>query len=396
MTSTEDKLQGIEGIDETSQGGNEQEPTVADREAVIVRTSIIGIVANVLLAAFKAAVGLAANSIAVVLDAVNNLTDALSSVITIFGAKLGNKKPDKDHPLGHGRYEYLSAMVISAIVLYAGITALIESGKKIIWPEEADYSTITLVIIAVAVLVKLVLGRYVQAKGKQVNSASLVASGKDALFDAVLSTSVLAAALIFMFTGISLEAYVGVVIAIVIVKAGIEMLRETLDDLLGHRPDPELSRAIKRTICSDPDVLGAYDLLMESYGPNLTVAAVHVEVPDVMKADEIDEMTRRLQKAVLSNHGVALATVGIYSRNTTDDHAATMRSDITRVVMAHEGVLQLHGFYVNEQEKSVTFDVIIDFAVKDRDELYEHIVNDVHEMYPEYTFAVTLDRDLSD
>ena len=369
---------------------------VPDREKVIVRTSIIGIVANVALAAFKAAVGLLANSIAVVLDAVNNLTDALSSVITILGAKLANRKPDRDHPLGHGRYEYLSAMVIAAIVLYAGITALIESVKKIIEPEVADYSVQALVIIASAVVVKLVLGRYVQSKGKQVNSGSLIASGKDALFDAALSASVLLAAVVFTFTGISLEAYVGVVISAVIIKAGVEMFTETLDDILGHRPDSELSRGIKRTICTDPAVLGAYDLLIDDYGPNLTVAAVHVEVPDTTTAAEIDAMTRRLQQAVIEEHGVVLATVGIYSRNTSDDVVTEMRSEVTRAVMAHEGVLQMHGFFVNMDAKAVTFDLVIDFAVKDRQTLYREIVYEVTALYPDYSFSVTLDRDFSD
>ncbi|MBQ9041654.1 MAG: cation transporter [Eggerthellaceae bacterium] len=367
-----------------------------DRERVIVRTSIIGIVANVLLVAFKAAVGLAANSIAIVLDAVNNLTDALSSVITILGTKLAGKKPDRDHPLGHGRYEYLSAMVIVAIVLYAGITSLIESVRKIIEPEVADYSVVTLVIVAAAVIVKIVLGRYVTAKGKQVGSGSLIASGKDALFDAAISASVLAAALIYLGTGISLEAYVGVVISIVIIKAGIDMLRETLDDILGHRPEGELSTGIKRTVCEDPDVLGAYDLLLDSYGPDLTIGAIHVEVPDTMTAAQIDAMTRRLQASVYEKHHIALATVGIYSRNTTDDELVEMRSAITRVVMGHEGVLQMHGFYADSEQRVASFDVIIDFDVKERDELYAHIVQDVQNLYPDYTFNITLDRDLSD
>ena len=367
-----------------------------NRQRIIVRTSIIGIIANVLLAGFKAVVGLAANSIAVVLDAVNNLTDALSSVITIIGAKLAGRKPDRNHPLGHGRYEYLSAMVIAAIVLYAGITSLIESVKKIIAPETPDYSTVALVVIASAVVVKLVLGRYVQAKGKQVNSGSLVASGKDALFDAILSASVLAAAVVFMLTGISLEAYVGVVISVVIIKAGIDMLRETLDDILGHRPDPELSRAIKATVVEDPLVLGAYDLLIETYGPDLTVAAIHVEVPDTTSAAQIDEMTRRLQLIVMQRHGVALATVGIYALNTTDDKITAMRSDVTEIVMGHEGVLQMHGFYVNEEQRCIVFDVILDFALVDRQALRDHIVSDIQKLYPDYTVAVTLDRDLSD
>ena len=367
-----------------------------DRQHIIVRTSIIGIVANVLLAGFKAVVGLAANSIAVVLDAVNNLTDALSSVITIIGTKLAGKKADRDHPLGHGRYEYLSAMVISAIVLYAGVTSLIESVKKVIEPEAPDYSAVSLVVIGAAVVVKLVLGRYVQAKGKQVNSGSLVASGKDALFDAILSASVLAAALVFILTGVSLEAYVGIVISGFIIKAGIEMLRETFDDILGHRPDPELSRAVKATVVEDPLVLGAYDLLMESYGPDLTVAAIHVEVPDTTTAAQIDEMTRRLQLAVYEKHGVALATVGIYALNTTNDAVAAMRTAITAQVMGHEGVLQMHGFYVNETMRIIIFDVMLDFAVPDRDALYGQIVSEVEGMYPDYKVAITLDRDLSD
>ncbi len=367
-----------------------------DRERIIVRTSIIGIVANVLLVAFKAAVGLAANSIAIVLDAVNNLTDALSSVITILGAKLANRKPDRDHPLGHGRYEYLSAMVIVAIVLYAGVTSFIESVRKIIEPEAVDYSVVTLVIVAAAVVVKIVLGRYVSAKGREVDSNSLIASGKDALFDAAISASVLAAALIYLGTGVSLEAYVGVLISIVIVKAGVDMLRETFDDILGHRPDPDLATGIKRTVCADPDVMGAYDLLLESYGPDLTIGAVHVEVADTMTAAEIDAMTRRVQAAVYAEHRIALATVGIYSHNTTNDEVAEMQSAITRVVMEHGGVLQMHGFYADVEQKRISFDLIIDFDVKDREDLYRHIVEDVRGLYPDYDFNITLDRDLSD
>lgn len=367
-----------------------------DRERVIVRTSVIGIIANVLLVAFKAIVGLAANSIAIVLDAVNNLTDALSSVITILGAKLAGRGPNREHPLGYGRYEYLSAMVIVAIVLYAGITSFIESVRKIIEPEVADYSIVTLVVVAAAVVVKIILGRYVSAKGTQVGSGSLVASGKDALFDAAISASVLAAALIYIATGVSLEAYVGVVISIVIVKAGIDMLRETLDDILGHRPDPDLAKGVKRTICADAQVLGAYDLLLDSYGPDLTIGAVHVEVPDTMTAAEIDAMTRRIQATVYAEHHIALATVGIYSRNTQNDAAAEMRSTVTRAVMAHDGVTQMHGFYVDVERKHVSFDLIIDFSTSDREQLYGQIVDEVKELYPDFDFTVTLDRDLSD
>lgn len=154
---------------------------MAMRGRIIVRTSVIGIIVNILLAAFKAAVGITANSIAVLLDAVNNLSDALSSVITVVGAKLAGRKPDKEHPFGHGRIEYLSAMIIAAIVFYAGLTSLWESGKKIIEPEAADYSALSLVIIAVAVIVKIVLGRYFKRQGQAAESGALEASEADAL-----------------------------------------------------------------------------------------------------------------------------------------------------------------------------------------------------------------------
>ena len=199
---------------------NEEKHNEENRNKVIVKTSVVGIVTNVILASVKAVIGLMANSIAVVLDAVNNLSDALSSIITIVGNKLSRKLPNEKHPLGYGRIEYLTAMVIASIVIYAGITSCVESVKKIIHPEAADYSTISLVIIASAVVVKVVLGRYVKSQGERVNSGSLIASGSDALFDAILSLSVLASALIFIFTGLSLEAYVGVLISIFIIKAG--------------------------------------------------------------------------------------------------------------------------------------------------------------------------------
>ncbi len=212
------------------------------RESTIVKVSTIGIITNVLLAAFKAAVGWLANSIAVTLDAVNNLSDALSSVVTIIGAKLANKAPDKEHPHGHGRIEYLSSMVVSSIVLYAGVMALVESIKKIIHPQLPRYSATFLIVVAVAVGVKLVLGRYVKAQGEKVNSGALVASGSDAFFDAVLSASVLLCAIFYLIFHISLEAYMGVVISLVIIKAGFGMLEETLHDILGKRTDAKVSR----------------------------------------------------------------------------------------------------------------------------------------------------------
>ena len=239
-----------------------------NRDKIIIKTSVIGIITNVLLATFKAVVGIISHSIAVTLDAVNNLSDALSSIITIVGTKLAGKLPDKKHPLGYGRIEYLSAMIVSGIVLYAGITSVVESIKKIINPVKPDYSTTSLVIITVAVVVKVILGKYVKSQGEKVNSGSLVASGTDALSDAILSASVLVSAIIFMLKSISLEAYVGVVISIMIIKSAIEMMIETLNEILGIRADKEITQKIKKILCEDTNVRGAYDLIMYNYGPD--------------------------------------------------------------------------------------------------------------------------------
>ena len=368
---------------------------VENRDRIIVRTSIIGILANIFLAAFKAAVGIISNSIAVVLDAVNNLSDALSSVITIVGTKLAGKLPDKKHPLGYGRIEYLSAMIVSAIVLYAGITALVESVKKIIHPEKADYSAVALIIIAMAVVVKLALGRYVKAKGKAVNSSALVASGSDALFDAILSASVFASAVFFLATGISLEAYVGVLISIMILKAGYEMMTDTLDDVLGRRADKETTQQIYQLLKQEPEVRGAYDLVLNNYGPGKDYGSVHIELPDTMTVDQVDELTRRLEARVYRATGVILTGVGVYSYNTKDDDAAKMRNVVQETVLAYEWALQLHGFYANTKNKSLRFDVVMSFDIKPREGI-EILTRDMKRLFPDYTVQITPDVDVSD
>ena len=364
------------------------------RDKVIIRTSIIGILANVLLAAFKAAVGIASNSIAVVLDAVNNLSDALSSIITIVGTKLAGKLPDKKHPLGYGRIEYISAMIVSGIVLYAGITSAVESVKKIIHPEKPEYSVISLVIIAVAVVVKIVLGRYVKAKGEEVNSGSLVASGSDAMFDAILSASVLACAIIFMITGISLEAFVGAVISVIIIKSGVEMMIETLNEILGVRADEETTDRIKELLTGEDEVQGAYDLIMFNYGPDKNLASVHLELPDNMSVREVDRLTRKLERKVYKETGVVLVAVGVYSYNTGDDEAARIQKDVRERVLAHDWAVQLHGFYVDVETKEMTFDVVISFDISPREAL-SALYEEMKKAYPDYKIVIAPDVDVS-
>lgn len=367
----------------------------ANREKIIVKTSIVGIITNVLLATFKAIVGLLSNSIAIILDAVNNLSDALSSVITIIGAKLAGKHPDKKHPFGYGRIEYLSSMLVSALVLYAGITALIESVKKIIHPEEANYSLITLVILVVAIIVKLVLGKYVKTKGQQVNSGALIASGSDASFDAILSASVLASAIIYLWFKISLEAYVGVVISIVIIKAGVGMLKETLNDILGQRPEAEIVKQVKEIIQKEPLVHGVYDVLINNYGPNKNYASLHIELDDTLTVAQVDELTRKIENEVFHKTGIILTGVGVYAYNTGNEEIAHIRNTIQQIVLSHDWALQMHGLYVDTAKKKLQFDVVLSFDIE-RKEALSTLTGEVQAKYPDYTVQITPDVDIAD
>ncbi len=368
---------------------------IVAREKIIVKTSIIGIVTNIFLAAFKAAVGVLSNSIAIILDAINNLSDALSSVITIIGAKLAGKLPDKKHPLGYGRVEYLSSMLVSALVLYAGITALVESVKKIIRPETTNYSMLTLVILVVAIVVKLALGKYVKTKGKQVNSGALVASGSDASFDAILSSSVLASALLYLCCHVSLEAYVGVAIALVIIKAGVGMLKDTMNDILGQRPEPNLVKQVKQIIQEEPQVHGVYDLLINNYGPNKNYASLHLELDDTLTVAQVDELTRKIENNVYRKTGIILTGVGVYAFNTSSQAVAQMRNKIQEIVLSHDWALQMHGFYLDSVHKKLQFDVVISFEVE-RKEALNTLTQEVQTAYPNYAVQITPDVDIAD
>ena len=367
-----------------------------NRERVVIKTSVISIISNIILVIFKAFVGFLSHSIAIISDAINNLSDALSSIITIIGTKLAGKAPDKKHPYGHGRIEYMTALIVSGIVLYAGITAMVESVKKIIKPEQVEYSSITLIVLIAAIIVKFVLGMYVKKKGKDINSDSLVASGSDAFNDAILSISVLISTIIYMIFEISLEAYVGVVVSIFIIRAGIELIREAVDNMLGIRIESDLAKSIKKDIISEKDVQGAYDLILNNYGPDKYIGSIHIEVADTLSVADVDVISRRITSMILEKYGVLLHTIGVYPINTKDKEIIAIRQDIHDIVFSHEGIVQMHGFYIDKVKKIINFDIIIDFSVKNREEEYGIIFDEVQDKYKDYKVNITLDTDISD
>lgn len=362
------------------------------RQQIIIKTSILGIVTNLVLVAFKMAVGLLAASNAIIIDAINNLTDVFSSVVTIVGTKLASRRPDRNHPYGHGRYEYLSAFIVGSIIFSVGAFALVESVPKIFHPELADYSLASIIVVVAAVLVKILLGLYVKSVGRAQDSASLLASGLDAMFDAALSFSTLIGIFSAMFFHFSLDGFLGVLIALFIIKTSVSIISNSVLDIIGGRRDPKLSRRLHDFVCSFPEVDGAYDLVLHDYGPTAYMGSIHIQVPDRLTARDIHRLTSEISGRALAKFGVTL-TVGIYAENSQTKAHQAMRHRLEEIVDHNPAALQAHGFYVDDQQKIVTFDLVIDYFYRDKLRLKNRIVREFRRSYPQYRCRVTLDLD---
>ena len=366
-----------------------------NRSAQIIRTSVIGIVANVLLAAFKSVVGILASSVAIVMDAVNNLSDALSSVITIVGTKLSQRPADRKHPFGFGRIEYFSAIIIAVIVLSAGITSLIESVKKIFDPTEPSYTTVTLIVIVVAIVVKLILGQYVKRKGEQLKSDALIASGSDALFDAIITLATLVSAGVMLLWHISLDGILGALISIVIIKAGIEMLASPVNELLGTSIPAELTSEIKKEVSDFEGVHGVFDLILHNYGPDVKIGSLHVNVYDTMSAHDIHGLTRKISTYMFEKHGIIM-TVGVYAIATGENKRTELQSKVMQALAAHKDIVQVHGFYYSEKDKMLSVDVVPDISVHDDGALVNKLTDEIQPFVPGMQVVIVVDHNYSE
>ena len=362
-----------------------------DRSQQIIRTSWIGIAANVLLAGFKATVGVLANSVAIVMDAVNNLSDALSSVITIVGTKLSQRPADRKHPFGFGRIEYFSAIIIAVIVHSAGITSLIESVKKIFDSTEPSYTTTTLVVIMVAIVVKLILGRFVKSKGEQLKSDALIASGSDALFDAVITLATLVSAGVMLLWGVSLDGVLGALISVVIIKAGIEMLASPINELLGTSIPAELSRQIIKEVSEFEGVHGVYDLILHNYGPDVKIGSLHINVYDTMSAHEIHGLTRKITMYMIERHNIIM-TIGVYAIATGENRHAELQTKVAQILNAHKDIVQVHGFYYSEKENLLSVDVIPDISVHDEAAFVSQLTSEIQPLMPDIQVVIVVDH----
>ena len=368
---------------------------MSSREQKIINTGLLGIFMNVSLVALKGTIGFLSGSIAVVLDALNNLTDVLSALVTVIGTKLAHRAPDKNHPFGHGRFEDLTAFVVGFIILAAGVGAVASAAPHLLEPTSTDYSPVSILLIFLAVIAKLLFSRRARRVGNDLNSASLVATGTDAFFDALITFATFVSALLARFLDINIEGFVGIVIGAFIIKNAVEVILETTKKLVGSRADAALSKKIKRAVARFPGVEGTYDLMLHSYGPVDMFGSIHIQVPDKMTAKEIHQLSRDISEKIYKTYGVLL-TIGIYAKNTDEKEYDALHSKLLEIVNDYPEVLQVHGFYVDKKSHTVAFDLVLGFECKDREEIRDHVIGSLKSAFPNYQYQVILDLDSSD
>lgn len=386
---TLDEKQKIKMEDSTGDG-----KVSYNRIVKVVITSVVGIVVNLILGGIKVFVGLASNSIAIISDAVNNFTDSVSSLVTIITMVIVGRGATRKHPFGFGRIEYFTSMIIAALVLFAGGEFLISSVKKIISPEPTSYTWVSIVLLVVAILAKIALGFYTKSRGKKLNSPNLEASGADALSDAIITSVTLIGALISIFTDIVIDGFIGALVSIFVLKAGFEIMLGVVGELLGKRPDEELAEEIMEEIRHYDGIVGAYDLILHNYGPNVYIGNVNVELDESISIRDAYEIIHPLNVELFNKYGVFFY-FGFYSINVSDEDVKTMRETVTKVLMEDPDILQIHAFYVDTTKKNMSFDAVMDFSVKTTLEKSQKLKKKLLEIYPDYDITVVADRDFT-
>ena len=367
-----------------------------NRNNEIIKVSFFGILGNIFLVAAKAVIGFLSSSVSIVMDALNNLTDALSSIITIIGTKLSGKKADKKHPYGHGRIEYITATAIGALILFAGIMAIIESVKSIIDHFQnntlPEFAVLSIVIIGLAIFVKVGLGLYYKKMGAKLQSDNLKASGTDALFDAILSTSTLVGAIVAKIFSFYVEGYLGIIIGIFILKGGFEVISDAMSDLIGKSVDDDFKRAVRKEILTVPNVISVHDLIIHNYGNGNFIASVHVTVDINRTAAEIQEIERNISFLMYEKFNIIMTT-GIYVFDYRDDESKKLYQDILSLTQSNDFINEIHGFYVDKERHFVTFDVVVSFKADDPNEIKNNLETSLKEMHQDYSFNCNIDME---
>ena len=347
--------------------GNVQDPQVRQRYGTL--SGAVGIFLNLLLSAGKMIAGLITGSIAITADAFNNLTDAGSSVVTLVGFRMAGKQADDDHPFGHGRIEYLSGLAVSVVILLVGLELAKSSVEKIIHPEPVEFSWLYAGILIAAICVKLWMSYFNRSLSRRIGSAAMAATATDSLSDAVATSAVLLSAIIGKFTGVNIDAWAGILVALFILRAGWGAAKDTLNPLLGQSPDPELVRDIERTVLAHPQVVGIHDMIIHDYGPGRSMMSLHAEVPagsDIMEVhDEIDAIERELKAKYRIDASIHMDPIV-----TGDETISKARKMVSELVREVDPAMSIHDFRMTSgpRHRNLIFDVVVPYSVKSTDE----------------------------
>lgn len=356
--------------------------------------SVVGICLNVLLFIGKFMAGMLTGSVAITADAVNNLSDAGSSFVTLVGFRFADKKPDVDHPFGHGRFEYISGFIVCMIIFMMGIELIKSSFDKIFNPEPIDTSAVAIVILLASILVKVYMAFYNRRIGEMIKSSAMKATAMDSLGDVLATTFVLISLLVSKYTGWNVDGYSGIGVAMFILYAGFTAARETVNPLLGKTPEPELVEAIKDIVLDHEHVVGIHDMIVHDYGPGRIMVSLHAEVPgdgDIFELHEaIDHIERELNEKLGCN-----AVIHMDPIETNNEVVKAVRKRVEERIVAVIQHASIHDFRMVQgpNNTNVIFDVVVPYSVKDSDEdIKKQVQQIVRELDGTYFAVVTVDR----
>ena len=372
--------------------GNVRDPKVRQRYGTL--SGGVGIFLNLLLSAGKMVAGVITGSIAITADAFNNLTDAGSSVVTLVGFRMAGKQADGDHPFGHGRIEYLSGLAVSVVILLVGLELAKSSVEKIIRPEPVEFSWLSAAILAAAICVKLWMSHFNRSLSRRIGSAAMAATAADSLSDAAATSAVLLSAVIGKFTGVNIDAWAGILVALFILRAGWGAAKDTLNPLLGQSPDPELVRDIEETVLAHPQVVGIHDMIIHDYGPGRSMMSLHAEVPagaDIMEVhDEIDAIERELKDKYHIEASIHMDPIA-----TGDETVNQTRRMVAELVREVDPAMTIHDFRMTNgpRHRNLIFDVVVPYSVgKSDEEVRREVERKVREKDPGYFAVIQIDR----
>ena len=371
---------------------NVTDPAVRERYGIL--SGAVGIVLNLLLSAGKLFAGLMTGSISITADAFNNLSDAGSSVVTLVGFKLAGQKADDGHPFGHGRMEYLAGLLVSLMILLVGVELGRSSIGKILHPEAVDFSLVSTGILAASILVKLWMGQFNRGLGRKIGSAAMAATAADSLSDAVATAAVLAGTLVNRFAHVNIDGWVGLAVAVFILRSGWGAAKDTINPLLGESPDPELVKQLRDLVLSHPQVVGMHDLIIHDYGPGRRLCSFHAEVPqdaDILDAhDAIDHIEREIKE----KFGIE-TTVHMDPIATADEKVNQLRRQVADLARVVEPEMTIHDFRVvrGPTHTNVIFDAVVPHKCRLTDEeVLQRLRQAVSALDPAYQAVIQIDR----